>query len=308
MKRISRRRRSVTHHVGQRLQIVVHRGLEEGRNLVDSLCSGRVNLFTRSAGIGRQLFYRGEARGGFLEIGCVSALGAGCHEVFAGVGVDHELLGLGAAHGTGIGLDGYKLKAAALENTAIDGIVQVEALVQPGAVDVKRVGVLHGELAHAQQPTLGTRLVAELGLDLVPDLGKLLVAAQFLARDVGHDLFVGHAQTEVGAFAILEAEHVVAHHAPTAAGLPDLARIQRREVELLADGVHLLAHDAGDLEDGPLGEEEVGVDSRRQLADVSGAHQELVAGDFGVGRSFTEGGDEQLGPALHRDSWIPVLR
>ncbi len=186
--------------------------------------------------------------------------------------------------------------------------MQVEALVQPGAVDVERVGVLHGELAHPQQAALGARLVAELGLNLVPDLGKLFVAAQFLARNVGHDLFVGHAQAEVGALAVLEAEHVVAHHAPASAGLPHLARIQRRQVELLADGVHLLAHDAGDLEDGPLGEEEVGVDSSRQLADVSGAHQELVAGDFGVGGCFTKGGDKQLGPALHRDGWIPVLK
>ena len=44
------------------------------------------------------------------------------------------------------------------------------------------------------RPDLRTRLVAKLGLNLVPDLRKLLVAAQFLAGDIGHDLFVGHAQ------------------------------------------------------------------------------------------------------------------
>ena len=37
-----------------------------------------------------------------------------------------------------------------------------------------------------------------------------------------------------------------------------------------------------------------------ELADVAGAEQELVAGDFGVCRSFAEGGNEELGPTMHR--------
>ena len=75
--------------------------------------------------------------------------------------------------------------------------------VEPGRIDVERIRVLHDELPHAQQAGPRPRLVAELGLNLVPDLGKLLVAAQFLARDVGHDFLVGHAQRQLGAFAIL---------------------------------------------------------------------------------------------------------
>ena len=114
----------------------------------------------------------------------------------------------------------------------------------------------------------------------------MLVAAQLLARNVGHDLFVGHAQAEVRALAILQAEHVVAHHVPAATGLPDLARIQRWQKQLLPDGVHLFAHDAGDLQNGSLGEKQVGVDSSRQLPDIAGAHQELVAGNFRVSRRF----------------------
>ena len=84
------------------------------------------------------------------------------------------------------------------------------------------------ELADAQQAGLGAGLVAELGLDLVPDLGQLLVAAQLVAGDGGHDLFVGHAEAELGALAVLEAEHVVAHAGPAAGLLPDLARVAGR--------------------------------------------------------------------------------
>ena len=147
------------------------------------------------------------------------ALGAGGDQVFAGVGVDHELLRSGAAHGAGIGLDDDEAEAAAGEDGAVGLVVLVIAFVQAGGVDVEGVGVLHDELAHAEQAGLGARLVAELGLNLVPDLRQLLVTAELIARDGGHDLFVGHAQGELGAFAILQAEEVVAEDGPAAAFL-----------------------------------------------------------------------------------------
>ena len=95
--------------------------------------------------------------------------------------------------------------------------------VKAGLVDVEGVGVLHDELADAQEAGPGARFVAELGLDLVPDLRELFVAAELVAGDGGHDLFVGHAEAEVCAFAVLEAEHVVAHDDPAAGLLPQLA-------------------------------------------------------------------------------------
>ena len=150
-----------------------------------------------------------------------------------------------------------------------------------------------------RRPDFGAGLVAELGLDLVPDLRKLLVAAQLFAGDIGHDLFVGKAEAEPCAFAVLEAEHVLADRGPAAALLPDLRRHDAGEEELLADLVHLFADDADDLVDGSLAEEEIGVDSGAELADVSGAEEELVAGDFGVCRSLAECGDKEPGPTVH---------
>ena len=69
------------------------------------------------------------------------------------------------------------------EDAAVDGIVFLVEDVEPGGIDVERVRVLHDELANAQQAGLRARLVAKLGLDLIPDLGKLLVTAHLLARD-----------------------------------------------------------------------------------------------------------------------------
>src|SRR5258708_29787108 len=122
--------------------------------------------------------------------------------------------------------------------------------VQASLVDIERIGILHQKLADAQKAGLGARLVAELSLNLVPDLRELLVAAELLAGDVGDDLFVSHGEAELGAPAILQAEHVVAHAGPAAAGLPNLFGVDRWKKELLTDAVHLLAHDRDDLVDG----------------------------------------------------------
>jgi hypothetical protein len=44
--------------------------------------------------------------------------------------------------------------------------------------------------------------------------------------------------------------------------------------------------------DGAPAEGEIAVDSGAELADVSGAEEEFVTGDLGVGGSFAEGGDK----------------
>src|SRR5208283_5216329 len=163
----------------------------------------------------------------------------------------------------------------------------------------ERIRVFHDELTHPQQARLGARLVAELGLNLIPDLRQLLLAAQLLARDVGHDFFMSHAQTKIGALAILEAKHVFAHRRPASARLPNFARIQRRQVEFLADLVHLLADDAHDLLGGAVAQEQKRVDAGAQLTDVSSADQQLVASDFGISRSLAKSRNKKLRPAVH---------
>src|SRR6202163_3730423 len=170
--------------------------------------------------------------------------------------------------------------------------------VEPGGVDIKRVRVLHDELTHPQQPRLRTRLVTEFSLNLIPDLGQLLVAAQLLAGDVSHDFFVSHAETKVGALAILEAKHIVAHRRPASASFPDFARIQRGQVELLSDLVHLLADDAHDLLCSAIAEEQKRIDPGAQLTNVSSANQQFVASDLGISRSLAQSRDKEVRPTV----------
>ena len=53
----------------------------------------------------------------------------------------------------------------------------VVADIQARFIQIEGVAILHDELAHPQQARPGPRFIAELGLNLVPDLGQLLVAA-----------------------------------------------------------------------------------------------------------------------------------
>ena len=274
------------------------RDVEEGADIGDGAHAGGGDELGGAVADGRQVFDGGEAGRSALEVRGVAG-GGGGDEIFAGLGVDHELLRLRTAHRAGVGFDGEEVQAAAGEDTAVDGVVLVVGEVEARRVNVEGVAVLHEELADAEQAGLGAGLVAELGLDLVPDLRELLVGADLVAGEGGHDLFVGHAEAEIGAFAILKAEHVLAHRRPAAGFDPDLGGDKGGKKELLADGVHLFADDGNDLVNSPVAEEEVGVEAGAELADVAAAEKELVAGDFGVCGELAEGGDEELGPAMH---------
>ena len=69
----------------------------------------------------------------------------------------------------------------------------VEGRIEAGLVEIERIGVLHREFAHSEQAALGSGLVTELGVHLVPDLRKRLVGGDFLG-EVGEHLLLGHAE------------------------------------------------------------------------------------------------------------------
>ena len=172
------------------------------------------------------------------------------------------------------------------------------ALLQSLVACVEAVGVLHDELTRAKDSALGAGFVALLGLDVVPELRKLLVAVYLTRCQPGDDLFVGHSERHVRAFAVLETEEFVADRAPAAGLLPDLRRVEDGHEDLLAaDAIHLLADDGGDLlHDAPAGGQ-VHVDARGELAHEAGAHHQLMADGFRAGRVFLDGGQQQLAGA-----------
>src|SRR5262249_12467169 len=132
-----------------------------------------------------------------------------------------------------------------LKDPVVRPFVRPEALVQARLVTIERVRVLHDELADAKQPAARARLVAVLGLEVVPGLRELPVALD-LARVERERLLVRHRQHELPARAILHVEDLGDLVAP--GRLPELLwRQDGREPLLGADRVHLLADDLLDL-------------------------------------------------------------
>ncbi len=112
----------------------------------------------------------------------------------------------GAADRAGIGSDRAKLESQAREYARI----RVEHIpifaLEVGVAPVKRIAVLHHELAPAHDTEARPALVAEFGLDLIEVHGQLPVALDLVARDVGDDLFGGRLDHEVAFVPVLQAQ------------------------------------------------------------------------------------------------------
>src|SRR5207245_2090009 len=76
---------------------------------------------------------------GALDVGCIAALRALDHRVFARVGGDHELVGAVAANRPALGLDDDVGQAAAVEHPAVSLIHGVVAFAELGDVGVEAV-------------------------------------------------------------------------------------------------------------------------------------------------------------------------
>ena len=272
------------------------------------------HLLDRFAGRGQHLFEllrgsRRRDRGGFdfrlLHIGRVLAAVAGDDGVLARFGQHHEFMGVGAADGTGLGLDGAVLEAAALEDTPVGLVHLLVGAVRPRLVQVEGVGVLHDEFAAAHQAETGPDFVAEFSLDLVEIEGQLPVGADLPADDVGDHFLVGRPHAELGLLAVLEPQQLLAVIVPAPGFLPQLGRHHRRHEQF--DGArarHLFADDVLHLADGAQPEGQVAVDAGGDLADHAGPQHELVTDHLGIGGGFLEGGEQILGVAHGQTSGI----
>jgi hypothetical protein len=185
-----------------------------------------------------------------------------------------------------------ELEFAALEDAPVGARVLLEALVEPLVVPVERVGVLHDELAHAEEAAARARLVPILRLEVIEDLGQVAVRAD-LARVERHRLLVRHWEDERAAGAVLELVELRDVVAPALA--PKLGRRQDGHQHLLpTDRVHLLADDLrGLLVDRPP-EREVRPEPRAHLADEPAANEQAMAGGLGVPRILPQRRDEEL--------------
>ena len=78
-------------------------------------------------------------------------------------------MGLGATHDPDIRRDDHGLETEPLEGPDIRAVLRLVAGVEPGLVAVGAVGVLHHELADADETATRPRLVAPLRLEVLAE-------------------------------------------------------------------------------------------------------------------------------------------
>ena len=235
-------------------------------------------------------------RFGFFHIGGVVAAGGIDDGVFTGGGYHLELFAQIASNGSAVGGHGAVGEAKTVKNAAVSLRHHLVAGFGRSHIPIKAVRVFHGELAPTQQTKAGAALVAELGLNLVEILGQLFVAFDFLAGNVGHDLFAGGLHHKIAVVAVFDAQQLGAHLVKAACFLPKLGGLHHRHAQFDgASPVHLFAHDGLDLADHPQAHGHVAVDARAKFFHHPGTHHQLVARHFGVGWGLFERGDQELG-------------
>ena len=143
---------------------------------------------------------------GLFHIGGVVALRAIDDRIFARGGNHLKLFAQVTTDSTAVCGHCTVLQAKTVEDFSVGIRHHLVAGLGGGDVPVKAVGVFHGELAPAHQTKTGTALVAELGLDLVEIFRQLLVAANFLAGDVGDDFFARRLHNKVTTVTVFDAQ------------------------------------------------------------------------------------------------------
>ena len=281
-------------HLGVQFVHALHQGLNGGG-------VGGVHDDCRRGVLGDFDFLGNHSGDGF-NVSCIAA--SRTHEgVLTDGGRVQELFTAGAAHRAGLRGHNDDLQAQALENALVCGAVRHVRLVQALIVNVEGVGVLHDELAAAQQTRAGARLIAVLGLNLVQVDRQVLVGGVQVLHQQGEHFLVGGRQQHVCTLTVLEAEEVIAVLVPAVSCLVGLAGQQCGEVNFLrADGVHLFTDDVLDLAQYLQAQGQPGVHAGGCAADVTGADQQLVAGDLSVYGVLAQSAHEEVGKAKYHDS------
>ena len=228
-----------------------------------------------------------------LRVGGVAARGS--HErILADRRGVQELLGTRAAHRTAHRGDDDVAQAQALEDALVGVALGLVGGIQALVVNVEGVGILHDELAAADQTGARAGLVTVLRLNLVQRGGQVLVRGVHVLHQQGEHFLVRGGQQVVAALTVVELEQRRAVLFPAVRGLVGLGRDQAREVHLLrAHRIHLLAHDLLDLAQRAQAEGQPRVDAGGTAANIAGTHQKLVRIDLSVGRVFTQGSQEE---------------
>ena len=151
-----------------------------------------------------------------------------------------------ATHHPYIARDGNRLQAESREDACVRVVVKRVRVIEPCLITIRGIGVLHRELAHANQATARTGFIAPFCLEVIDLLRKLSPGVHQLAEKVGHHLFVRHGENHVASATIFESTHLRADLVVSSCLPPEIGGVNDRHQHLLStDGVHLFSDHLG---------------------------------------------------------------
>ena len=174
-----------------------------------------------------------------------------------------------------------------------------------GIVNVERVRVLHHELAAAQNPRARACFIAVLGLNLVDHQRKVLIGGVLPLDHLGEQFLVRGPEQVVRSTTVLQTEQVVPVLGPPTGRLIRLLGDQGGEMHFLkARAVHFLPDDPLDIAKRVITQRQPGEHPGRNTSDVTGPHQQSVAGHFSISRIIAQRAEQQR---RHTQDHVRVL-
>ena len=125
-------------------------------------------------------------------------------------------------------------------------VVERVRVIEPCLITISRIGILHRELAHANEATARTGFIAPFCLEVIDLLRQLSPRTDELAEKVGHHLFVRHGENHVASATIFESTHLRANLVVSSRLPPEIGGVNDWHQHLLStDGVHLFSDHLG---------------------------------------------------------------
>ena len=104
-----------------------------------------------------------------------------------------KLVGSITANVAGIRLNCPKLQLHTGEDSLVASVHLVVSDVKAGLIQMKGIGIFHGEFPGPHHAKSGSAFISEFGLNLVKVHWQLLVAVDFAPKQIGYYLFMGGA-------------------------------------------------------------------------------------------------------------------
>ena len=262
--------------------------LQKSANLLNRSDIGRVDLLQRKEVLCVSLFLFRPGNLRLFKVRRVITSGTINHGIFTGIGRDEKFMGEAATDAARVRLNRPEFKATAREDPVV-GIKHLPVTdFRTFLVRVKTVGILHAEFTAAHGAEAGTNFVAEFCLDLIKIQGKLTVGLDFVANQIGNDLFVRGAETTFPVMTVAESQQFLAVMGPASRFLPEFRRLYGGKENLLCAGAgHFLADDLLKLPNHTITQRKIGINPAGQFSDHASPQHELVADHLCIGRSFS---------------------